>query len=165
MISLKQASIADLNTIQEIANITWPITYGEILSKEQLNYMMDLIYSDESLIKQIQKKEQLFYIVNEETSILAFIAIEHNYKNEAVTRIHKIYILPEAQGKGIGKILIDAVQKLATENKSTSLSLNVNRFNKALAFYQKLGFEIIAEENIEIGNGYLMEDYKMEKKL
>ena len=165
MISLKQASIADLNTIQEIANKTWPITYGEILSKEQLDYMMDLIYSDESLIKQIQKKEQLFYIVNEETSVIAFIAIEHNYKNEAVTRIHKIYILPEAQGKGIGKLLIDAVQKLATENNSTSLSLNVNRFNKALAFYQKLGFEIIAEENIEIGNGYLMEDYKMEKKL
>ena len=165
MISLKQASIADLNTIQEIVNKTWPITYGEILSKEQLDYMMDLIYSDESLIKQIQKKEQLFYIVNEETSVIAFIAIEHNYKNEAVTRIHKIYILPEAQGKGIGKLLIDAVQKLATENNSTSLSLNVNRFNKALAFYQKLGFEIIAEENIEIGNGYLMEDYKMEKKL
>ena len=165
MISLKQASTADLNTIQEIVNKTWPITYGEILSKEQLDYMMDLIYSDESLIKQIQNQEQLFYIVNEETSVIAFIAIEHNYKNEAVTRIHKIYILPEAQGKGIGKLLIDAVQKLATENNSTSLSLNVNRFNKALAFYQKLGFEIIAEENIEIGNGYLMEDYKMEKKL
>ncbi|MFV8335576.1 GNAT family N-acetyltransferase [Flavobacterium sp. RSP29] len=165
MISLKQASIADLNTIQEIANITWPITYGEILSKEQLNYMMDLIYSDESLIKQIQNQEQLFYFVNEETSVIAFIAIEHNYKEEAVTRIHKIYILPGAQGKGIGKLLIDAVQKLATENNSTLLSLNVNRFNKALAFYQKLGFEIIAEENIEIGNGYLMEDYKMEKKL
>ncbi|MFV8391914.1 GNAT family N-acetyltransferase [Flavobacterium sp. LB2P6] len=165
MISLKQASIADLNTIQEIANITWPITYGEILSKEQLNYMMDLIYSDESLIKQIQNQEQLFYIVNEETSVIAFIAIKHNYKEEAVTRIHKIYILPGAQGKGIGKLLIDAVQKLATENNSTLLSLNVNRFNKALAFYQKLGFEIIAEENIEIGNGYLMEDYKMEKKL
>lgn len=165
MISLKEASIADISTIQDVANTTWPITYGEILSKEQLDYMMDLIYSDESLINQIQKQEQLFYIVYEEASVLAFIAIEHNYKDEAVTRIHKIYILPEAQGKGIGKLLIDAVQKLANENNSTSLSLNVNRFNKALAFYQKLGFEIIAEENIEIGNGYLMEDYKMEKKL
>jgi ribosomal protein S18 acetylase RimI-like enzyme len=165
MISLKEASIADISTIQDIANTTWPITYGEILSKEQLDYMMDLIYSDESLINQIQQQEQLFYIAYEETSVLAFIGIEHNYKDEAVTRIHKIYILPEAQGKGIGKLLIDAVQKIANENNSTSLSLNVNRFNKALAFYQKLGFEIIAEENIEIGNGYLMEDYKMEKKL
>lgn len=165
MISLKEASIADINTIQDIANTTWPITYGKILSKEQLAYMMDLIYSDESLLNQIQKQKQLFYIAYEETSVLAFLAIEHNYKDEAVTRIHKIYILPEAQGKGIGKLLIDATQKFANENNSTTLSLNVNRFNKALAFYQKLGFEIIAEENVEIGNGYLMEDYKMEKKL
>ncbi|MFV8271169.1 GNAT family N-acetyltransferase [Flavobacterium sp. GT2N3] len=165
MISLKEASIADISTIQDVANKTWPITYHEILSKEQLEYMMDLIYSDESLIKQIQKKEQLFYVAYENTSVLAFIAIEHNYKNAAVTRIHKIYILPEAQGKGMGTLLIDSIQKLAKENKSTSLSLNVNRLNKAVAFYQKLGFEIIVEENIEIGNGYLMEDYKMEKKL
>jgi len=165
MISIKEASIADIKIIQDVANRTWPITYGEILSKEQLDYMMDLIYSEESLIKQIQKQEQLFYIAYEETSILAFIAIEHNYKNEAVTRIHKIYILPEAQGKGVGKSLLDVIQKLAQENNSTSLSLNVNRFNKALNFYQKLGFEIIGEENIAIGNGYLMEDYKMEKRL
>jgi ribosomal protein S18 acetylase RimI-like enzyme len=164
MLILSEATIKDFKTIQDVANKTWPATYGEILSKEQLDYMMDLIYSEESLIKQIQKQEQLFYIAYDETSVLAFIAIEHNYKNEAVTRIHKIYILPEAQGKGIGKSLIDAVQKFANENNSTSLSLNVNRFNKALAFYQKLGFEIIAEENIEIGNGYLMEDYVMEKQ-
>ena len=164
MISLKEASIADVNTIQDIANKTWPITYGEILSKAQLDYMMDLIYSEASLIEQIQKQEQLFYIAYDENIALAFIAIEHNYKNEAVTRIHKIYILPEAQGKGIGKFLIDAAEKLAKQNSSTALSLNVNRFNKALAFYQKLGFGIIAEENIEIGNGYLMEDYEMDKK-
>lgn len=165
MITIKEATIADIKIIQDIVNITWPITYGEILSKEQLGYMMDLIYSDESLTQQIQKQEQLFYIAYEETSVLAFMAIEHNYKNEAITRIHKIYILPEAQGKGIGKSLIDTVQKLANENNSTSLSLNVNRFNKALNFYKKIGFEIIAEENIEIGNGYLMEDYMMEKKV
>jgi diamine N-acetyltransferase len=165
MITIKEASIADVKTIQEIANVTWPITYGEILSKEQLDYMMNLFYSDKALTKQIQTQEQLFYIAYEQATILAFMAIEHRYKKEAVTRIHKIYILPEAQGKGIGKSLIDRVQKLAIQNNSTSLSLNVNRFNKALNFYQKIGFEIVSEENIEIGNGYLMEDYKMEKQL
>lgn len=165
MITIKEASTADIKTIQEIANRTWPITYGAILSKEQLSYMMDLIYSDDSLLKQIQKKEQLFYIVYDASSVVAFMAIEHHYKNKAVTRIHKIYILPESQGKGIGRLLIDEIQKLAQKNNSVLLSLNVNRFNKALSFYQKTGFEIVAEENIAIGNGYLMEDYKMEKKV
>jgi diamine N-acetyltransferase len=158
MITIQKATLADIKIIQDIASIT-------ILSKAQLAYMMDLIYSELSLIEQMQKQEQLFYIAYEETIALAFMAIEHNYKNKAVTRIHKIYILPEAQGKGMGKKLIDFVENTAKENHSTALSLNVNRFNTALAFYQKLGFEIIAEENIEIGEGYLMEDYSMEKQL
>lgn len=127
--------------------------------------MLDLIYSDEALISQIEKKEQLFYLISENESILGFIGIEHDYKNEPVTRIHKIYLLPETQGKGIGKKVIEEIQKLALENNSTSLSLNVNRFNSALSFYKKIGFEIIDEVNIDIGNGYLMEDYVMEKKL
>jgi ribosomal protein S18 acetylase RimI-like enzyme len=165
MITINEASIADIQTIQDIANATWPITYGAILSKEQLDYMMDLMYSEATLTSQIQTNEQLFYIAYEETNVLAFIGIEHHYKNKAVTRIHKIYILPETQGKGVGKILIDFVESTAKENNSTALSLNVNRFNKALHFYEKTGFKITAEENIEIGNGYLMEDYAMEKQI
>jgi ribosomal protein S18 acetylase RimI-like enzyme len=165
MITINKASVADIKTIQNIANTTWPITYGTILSKEQLDYMMNLFYSEASLAKQIENQEQLFYIAYEESKALAFIGIEHHYKKQAITRIHKIYILPETQGKGIGKKMIDFVEKAAKENYSTALSLNVNRFNKALHFYQKIGFEITAEENIEIGNGFLMEDYAMEKPI
>ena len=73
--------------------------------------------------------------------------------------------MPQTQGKGIGKTLIDFIENVAKENHSTALSLNVNRFNKALHFYQKLGFEIVGEVNIELDHGYLMEDYVMEKKI
>jgi ribosomal protein S18 acetylase RimI-like enzyme len=165
MITIKAATTADIKTIQDIAHTTWPITYGEILSKGQLDYMMDLIYSDDSLMQQIQMQEQLFYLIYDVSLVIAFIAIEHKYKNEATTRIHKIYLLPETQGKGIGRTIVDEIAKLAHQNSSKLLSLNVNRFNKALSFYQKIGFEIVAEENIAIGNGYLMEDYRMEKKI
>jgi ribosomal protein S18 acetylase RimI-like enzyme len=165
MIAITAATINDIKLIQEIAHTTWPITYGEILSKEQLDYMLDLIYSDEALTNQYDKKEQLFYLISEEEVTLGFIGIEHNYKEEAVTRIHKIYLLPETQGKGIGKKVIDEIEKLGLENNSKALSLNVNRFNSALGFYKKIGFEITDEVNIEIGNGYLMEDYVMEKKI
>ncbi|WP_456312598.1 GNAT family N-acetyltransferase [Pseudomonas shirazensis] len=164
MITISEATLNDLKLIQEIAYKTWPLTYGEILSKEQLDYMLNLIYSDEALTEQYEKKEQLFYLVSNSESTLGFIGIEHNYKNGAVTRIHKIYLLPETQGKGIGKIVIEEIVKLALQNNSTALSLNVNRFNNALRFYQKLGFEVTDEVNIDIGNGYLMEDYVMEKR-
>lgn len=165
MIQITDASIEDIAKIQEIANITWPITYGEILTSEQLDYMLNLIYSDEALSKQIQNKEQLFYMISDSESIIGFIGIEHNYKNEAITKIHKIYLLPQTQGKGFGKIVFEEIGKMALENNSATLLLNVNRFNTALNFYKKLGFEIKDTVDIEIGNGYLMEDYVMVKKI
>ena len=163
MITILDAGLNDIKTIQEITNITWPITYGEILSKEQLDYMLGLFYSEEALAKQIENKEQLFYLISDSESIIGFIGIEHNYKNEAITKIHKIYLLPETQGKGIGKKVFDEIQNMALENNSKGLLLNVNRYNTALGFYKKIGFEVVEEVNIEIGNGYLMEDYVMGK--
>ncbi|MRX38941.1 GNAT family N-acetyltransferase [Flavobacterium sp. LC2016-23] len=165
MITISQAALSDIKQIQNIVDITWPITYGKILSKEQLDYMLGLFYSNEALTLQYNKKEQLFYMIYEDGTNLGFIGIEHNYNGETVTKIHKIYLLPETQGKGIGKKVINEIGKLASDNNSTALVLNVNRFNSALGFYKKIGFEIVDEVNIDIGNGYLMEDYVMEKRL
>lgn len=165
MISISEAGLGDIKTIQEITNITWPITYGEILSQTQLDYMLGLFYSDEALAKQIKNKEQLFYLILDSEAVIGFIGIEHQYKNEAITKIHKIYLLPETQGKGYGKKVFDFIEELALENNSKQLLLNVNRFNTALNFYKKIGFEIKETVDIEIGNGYLMEDYVMGKKL
>lgn len=120
MITITEAFVEDIAKIQEIANITWPITYGEILTTEQLNYMLDLIYSDEALTRQIQNKEQLFYLISDSESVIGFIGIEHNYKNEAITKIHKIYLLPETQGKGYGKIVFESIEKLALEKIQTN---------------------------------------------
>lgn len=165
MITISEATQNDIKQIQKIVAITWPITYGEILSKEQLDYMLDLFYSYEALLEQYTKREQLFYMVYEEGANIGFVGIEHHYKENPITKIHKIYLLPETQGKGIGKKVIEQVEKLAVENNSGAISLNVNRFNAALGFYKKIGFEVIGEADIEIGNGYLMEDFVMEKKI
>lgn len=164
MIRILQATITDIPLIQEIAHATWPITYGSILSDEQLEYMLDLMYSDESLLQQLKTKP-LFFLGYENDICLGFISCENNYQNKKVTRLHKIYILPEAQGKGVGNALIEKVVGLAKENQSETISLNVNKFNKAVSFYKKMGFEVVEEEDLDIGNGFLMEDYKMELKL
>lgn len=160
MIRISQATSKDIPIIQEIAHKTWPITYGSILSKAQLDYMMNLMYSDASLLEQLKTKP-LFFLASEHDIGLGFISCENNYQNTKATRIHKIYILPEAQGKGIGKKLIEKVMTIAKENQSEVVSLNVNKFNKAVSFYKRIGFEIVAEEDLDIGNGFLMEDYKM----
>ena len=165
MLLLADAAIQDFKTIREIAYKSWPSTYGSILSKEQIDYMLDLFYSEQALLENLNQKGHRFLLVNEGEVCLGFASYEHNYLNQKCTRLHKIYLLPEAQGKGAGKLLIEAVENLAKENQSVVVSLNVNKFNTAIPFYKKIGFEVVSEEEILLEHGYKMEDYKMEKKL
>ncbi|MFV8341975.1 GNAT family N-acetyltransferase [Flavobacterium sp. XS2P39] len=165
MITIKEASIADLDTIQDIAYKSWPATYGTILSQEQIAYMLNLWYRSDVLIDNMTNKKHFFLLAFDGAVCLGFASYEHNYLNENSTRLHKIYLLPQAQGKGVGKLLISTVEDLARVNHSDFIALNVNKFNKAFTFYQKIGFEIVDEYDTEIGNGYLMEDYIMQKKL
>ncbi|MFV8366358.1 GNAT family N-acetyltransferase [Flavobacterium sp. XS1P27] len=165
MLLLTEAAIEDFKTIREIAYKSWPNTYGSILSKEQIDYMLDLFYSEKTLLENLNEKGHHFLLVNEGKVCLGFASYEHNYLNQKCTRLHKIYLLPEAQGKGAGKVLIEAVENLAKENQSVVVSLNVNKFNKAISFYKKIGFEVVSDEEILLEHGYKMEDYKMEKKL
>jgi diamine N-acetyltransferase len=153
-----------LSFVQEIAKVTWPIAFGNILSKEQLAYMMDMMYRFEVLEAQLLEGHE-FYLFNHEGIPVGFMGIEANYNEIQQLKIHKLYILPTYQGKKIGEQFIRFAEKRALELKQNLLTLNVNRYNKALNFYGKLGFKNVKTIDIEIGNGYLMEDYVMEKTL
>lgn len=165
MISIDKAATEDVPVIQDIARITWYPTFEDILSKEQISYMLRMMYSTESLTEQIEVKKHQFYLAKEKNMTLGFISVELNYQNQPVAKIHKIYILPMAQGRGLGKILMQKAEQLALENHQKLITLNVNRFNVALNFYSNLGYQNIKSEDINIGNGYLMEDFVLEKKL
>ena len=158
-ISIAQKS--QLFIIKELAYTIWPFAYGEILSKEQLDYMLDLIYTIESLEKQVDNNH-IFLLVEDDNQFIGFASYELNFENSNKTKIQKLYVLPEIQGKGIGKHLINYIKQIAIDNKNSGLILNVNRFNKAKEFYLKYGFEITKEIKIDIGNNYIMDDYVME---
>ena len=161
---IEQVSKKELIRVQQIAHLTWPDTFKEILSSEQLQYMLNWMYNLEMLSKQLDEGHQ-FFILKKEGLDLGFIGIQPNYPSEVESKLHKIYILPSAQGMGAGKMLMLKAEEVAKNNNSEFLVLNVNRFNKATDFYTKIGFEIAYEEDIDIGNGYLMEDFVMKKKL
>ena len=165
MITISEATIKDFKTIRKIAFATWPVVYAEILSKAQINFMLDSFYSEETLTDKLVNIGHHFLLLKEDTDCLGYTSYEHHYLNTNCTRLHKLYLLPDAHGRGLGKLMLDKIVALAKENRSDTLSLNVNRFNKAFVFYQKMGFEIVAEEDIAIGQGYFMEDYKMELNL
>jgi diamine N-acetyltransferase len=157
------ATKQQLNIVRDLAYKIWPNTYGQILAKEQLDYMLDQFYSIQSLETQLLKNNQVFLLAHENDVYYGFAAYELNYNDLPKTKIHKIYVLPDTQGKGIGKNLMNKIQNIAIQNNNTTLNLNVNRFNSAKDFYEKNGFTITETIDIEIGRGYLMQDYVMEK--
>lgn len=162
---LVEASTEEIFIIQSLSDRIWPSTFLDILTQEQIVYMMDMMYSTDSLEKQMKESGHHYLLAKDDDEYLGYVSYELNYKNSGTTKIHKIYVLPSTQGKGIGRLFIDTVGDIAKTNNDSKLSLNVNRFNKAIDFYQRIGFEIIGREDINIGNGFLMEDYIMNKTL
>lgn len=160
--NIVQASKSQLPIIAELAFAIWPSAYSEILSKEQLTYMLDKFYNLEALTEQLVKRNHIFLLVEENEKFVGFASYEINC-NDHKTKIHKIYVLPETQGKGFGFQLLNEIEKKTKEAQNNMLYLNVNRFNKAQYFYKKAGFKIAYQEDIEIGKGYLMQDFVMEK--
>jgi len=80
-------------------------------------------------------------------------------------KLQKIYVLASQQGKGTGRFIIDYIITRVKEAGASRLQLQVNRYNNAKEFYNRLGFTVIGEADFDIGNGYFMNDYIMEKTL
>lgn len=158
---LRNAALSDIPVIQQIAWDTWPVTYGEILSPEQLEYMLQRTYATEAIEQQMNLQQHVFLLAQAGDKVWGFVSYEPHYQGQPSTRIHKLYVLPDTQGRGIGRQLIDAVRTLAAEQGDTQLELNVNRYNRAVHFYEKYGFHIHRSEDIDIGHGFWMEDYVM----
>lgn len=166
MVEFRKIEINDWTIIQKIAYETWPTTFGQVLPKEQINYMLQLIYNEESLKKQILEKEHDFILAEKDNQSLGFASYEINYNSEPQLMIHKLYILPVTQGLGIGTKFLNLLSEIAQVNKNNQLSLKVYYENtKAIGFYEKYGFKKIGTETTDIGNNYTILDNIMEKKL
>ena len=158
---LIQIKAEQLPIVIELTKKIWPVAYGPILSKAQLDYMIDRFYTENAL-SQLMDKGHLFYLAQDENdNFVGFLSFEINSAPHK-TKIHKIYVLPEIQGTGLGRQFFELVKQKAKENKQKAIFLNVNKYNSSLYFYTKLGFSIVNDEVIDIGEGYVMDDYVME---
>lgn len=145
--------------IHDLAHQIWPTTFHHILSAEQINFMLQRMYSISSLQEQMNKGHH-FLLAKEDTQCQGYASYELEDEKQ-ITKLHKLYVLPSAQGKGLGRQILEEVVHRAENNGHTALLLNVNRYNQAVQFYKKIGFEIIGEEDNPIGNGFFMNDYVM----
>ena len=158
---LTALKIEQLPIVIDLTKKIWPVAYGEILSKAQLDYMIDKFYNETALRELIQKGHVFYLAQDDNEKYVGFVSYELNSEPNK-TKIHKIYVLPETQGTGLGRQFFELVKEKAIENNQNAIFLNVNKYNNAIHFYTKLGFVKVKDEIIDIGNGYVMDDYVME---
>jgi diamine N-acetyltransferase len=151
----------DINTIQQIAATTWTVTY-HFLSKEQMEYMLDWMYSTTSLQQQMQNGHQ-FYVAELNDTIIGFASVSK--EDNKICKLNKLYVLPNIQKSGAGKALLKRIVAYTKELACNEIQLQVNRNNTAKDFYLKQGFTILYEADFEIGNGFFMNDYVMGLKI
>jgi GNAT superfamily N-acetyltransferase len=161
-IIITRAGLSDRTFIRSISERTWPSTYGHIISQEQIDFMLDWMYSDASLEKQMNTGCE-FYIAskqndNGDLDPVGFCSVS---PEDGAHKLNKLYVLPVAQGTGAGKALLNKAIEVAKAAESSSLFLQVNKQNTAYTFYLKKGFIKELEFKFDIGNGFYMDDYVM----
>lgn len=166
MASIQIATVKDIHRIQNIAKTTWPVAFKNILGPDQLEYMMELMYNSDELRSQITGTKVIFWLAEFNELISGFMAFEPNLGSKSQIKIHKLYIDPKAQGKGLGRLLLKNLEEYGLSNAFKRLTLNVNKYNHpAINFYTSQGFNKVEEVIIPIGGGYIMDDYVFTKEL
>ncbi|MFI5192454.1 MAG: GNAT family N-acetyltransferase [Chitinophagales bacterium] len=163
-IFVRSAEEQDLFLVKMLAEKIWPLTYSGILTAAQIGYMLNRIYSADSLTQQMQEYHHHFLILEHEGKPAGFASYSLN-PDDKKGKLQKIYIDTALQGKGLGKFLLEYVAARMKEADCLIIRLDVNRQNKARLFYEKLGFSVTGEKDTDIGNGFFMNDYVMERKI
>lgn len=189
-IHISKASGEDIMCIHDMAQVVFRHTYREILSPEQMEYMMDWMYSPANLQKQLDEGH-VYYIAYRDEKACGYVSVQHEGiadDGRLLFHLQKIYVLPSEQGHGLGRALFDRavahvreavlareaahVQEVAggcteecvegcVEGCGARIELNVNRNNPSIGFYHHLGLRILRQGDFHIGNGYYMNDYIM----
>ncbi len=158
---IKKATKSDIATIQNLAENSWNFAYANIITQEQIAYMLDLMYCEKTLNQHFENPNYQYYLIQENDEALGFIGFEFHQEPQT-TKLHRIYFLKEAQGKGFGKKAIYFAINEAKKVDDKRIILTVNKNNTAQKFYESLGFRVYDEAIFDIGNGYVMDDYLME---
>ena len=161
-----KVNIEDISDLQADARAIWLECYRGIISHEQIEYMLDWMYSRDTIEREIEHENIDYYFIYHDDRKLGFCSMGPYPEIAGRAKLHKLYLYPEFHGKGFGSASLLKVCSLAEEQGYDSICLNVNKNNlSAVKAYERNGF--IKEKSVvnDIGNGYVMDDYVMLKDL
>jgi ribosomal protein S18 acetylase RimI-like enzyme len=160
-LTIRPATVADAPLIQHLAEEAFPATYRNILTPEQIAYMMEWMYSLESLERQMTVEGHRYYVATADGESVGYVSIRQESKD--LFHLEKIYVLPSWQGRGVGsRLFAHALAAIRAQHpRACRMELNVNRYNSARAFYERQGMKIVRVGDFDIGGGFFMNDYIM----
>lgn len=162
--TFRTATKSDITLIRELAEKSWKDAYAEILSPQQIDYMLREMYSVQEISSQLDHPDYHYDLMIWDEHVVGFMGFQNHYSPQT-TKLHRLYLLPEAKGKGIGKAALNLLKQQVATTSDQRIILNVNKYNTAQHIYQSQGFELIDEVVVDIGNGFVMDDFIMEYRL
>lgn len=148
--------------VESLAYSIWREHYTPIIGSQQVEYMLEKFQSKEAILDQIEKQGHLYYLLEDKDSDwVGYVAVIPKDKELFLS---KLYINTANRGKGYGRYALDFIETIARDKGLSKISLTVNKNNAhSIKIYEKLGFMISDSLVTDIGNGFVMDDYKMEK--
>ncbi len=162
---LQSASLTqqDISAVSELARTVWQATYPALISQAQIDAMLEQRYSPEALLSHLADPQHALRVVRQGGTLTGFA---HAFMDHAGCKLDKLYVHPLHQRRGVGRLLIQELEDWARMHQAPRVWLQVNRGNvAALAAYETYGFRVVAARKFEIGNGFVMDDFVMEKTL
>lgn len=148
--------------ISDMAAEIWPSAYRGIISEPQIEFMLRWMYSPSTLIEEMTREQILYFWIISDDGKAGFLATGPSSDEMTRYQLHKFYLLPGHQGKGIGGRAMELLVEHLGQLPARRLELRVNRHNaRAIAFYRKHEFEVFAEDCRKIGGGFVMDDFLM----
>jgi len=148
-----------------LAAVVWRAHYPGIISPEQIDYMLAKMYALETMREEILQRAIRYerLLVGDE---MAGFAAHGPTEQPRQFKLHKLYLHPAWQSRGLGSLLLAHCERAVSELGADRLVLTVNKRNaKAMAAYQRNGFVITDSIVVDIGGGFVMDDYVMAKEL
>lgn len=157
------ASASDIDIVARLAREIWFEHYLPIIGQAQISYMVAKFQSAEAIAEQLASGYQ-YFLAGVAGQDLAYGAIRCEPEQRRLF-LSKLYVLKSQRGTGLGRILLDEFERLGRQQGLHSIWLTVNKHNPAVDAYVRLGFKVTESVITDIGNGFVMDDYRMEKKI
>ncbi|MBL9170874.1 MAG: GNAT family N-acetyltransferase [Verrucomicrobiales bacterium] len=157
--------VEDLSELARLASLIWHAHYPGIISTDQIEYMLGEMYSHDRLRRELLMEGVVYLHIGSPGAMVGFAAVGPT-PDPSEFKLHKLYVHPDHQRKRYGKALLQAAAVRAREAGGKRLALCVNKRNTtALQAYRAYGFRQRAEVCVDIGGGFVMDDYVLEYEL